>query len=115
MRYKWGETQFGSIKDNMNLKNMIKKIVLLTGTELRHTFFRKFIAKHNFINVLASFCESTKLNFSEFSDQDEKTNDLRKLHFLSREITEKDFFQSSCDIIEDESNPIFIKGGDINN
>ena len=41
---------------------MIFKVVLITGSELRHEFFRKFIASNSQIKVLATYCESEKGN-----------------------------------------------------
>lgn len=93
---------------------MGKKIILITGSELRHEFFRKFISMHKNISTLSTFCESTKGNLSEFIDSEIKTNDLRKLHLSTREFYERDFFKVFCDAIEDKSNPIFIDKGDIN-
>ena len=72
---------------------MNKKIFLLTGTELRHEFFRKFIAIHKDITVLASFCESKKGNLLELVRNDKKKNDSRSLHLSTRKTVEKDFFQ----------------------
>jgi phosphoribosylglycinamide formyltransferase 1 len=92
-----------------------KKIVLLTGTELRHEFFRKFIAIHKDISVLASFCESKKGNLLELVQNDKKQNDSRSLHLSTRKIVEKDFFQVFCSKVEDKSKPKFIKKGEINN
>jgi phosphoribosylglycinamide formyltransferase 1 len=92
---------------------MAKKIVLLTGSELRHDFFRKFVASHNEINVLASYCESEKGNLIQIVSQ-EAENSLRLNHLKARKQTEIDFFQLFCDYIEDRSNPIFIEKGEIN-
>ena len=38
--------------------DFMKKIVLLTGNELRHIFFKKYMSNHSEISVIASFCES---------------------------------------------------------
>jgi len=92
-----------------------KRVILLTGTELRHEFFRKFIAIHEDITVLSSFCESKKGNILELVQKDEQPKDLRKLHLSTREIIEKDFFEIFCTSVDDQSNPIFLKKGDINN
>ena len=94
---------------------MKKRIILLTGTELRHEFFRKFISFHEDINVLASFCESKKGNLLDTILKDKNSKDIRLLHLSSREIVEKDFFELFCSKTIDKSNPIFINKGDINN
>ena len=93
---------------------MYKRIILLTGTELRHEFFRKFISNHEDITVLASFCESKKGNLLESVQKDKHPNDLRALHLSTRDIVEKDFFEVFCTKTHDQSNPIFIEKGDIN-
>lgn len=91
----------------------VKKIVLLTGSELRHEFFRKYIANDNKINVLATFCESEKGNLQEIIKK-EKGNSLRINHLEARSQTEIDFFGIYCEAIEDKSNPFFIEKGEIN-
>jgi len=90
------------------------KVILLTGNELRHEFFRKFIASDNQIKVLSTFCESEKGNLSQVVEN-ETNNFLRLQHLNARTITEIDFFGLYCDSIIDNSNPIFIEKGDINN
>jgi folate-dependent phosphoribosylglycinamide formyltransferase PurN len=94
---------------------MKRKIVLLTGSELRHEFFRKFLSINKNITVLASFCESKEGNLLDHVQKDKQPNDLRTLHLLTREIVEKDFFELFCTYVNDKSNPIFIEKGDINN
>lgn len=94
---------------------MNKKIVLLTGTELRHEFFRKFIAIHKDITVLTSFCESNKGNLFELVQNDKKQNDSRSQHLSTRKTVEKDFFQLFCSKVKDKSKPKYIKKGEINN
>lgn len=90
------------------------KVVLLTGSELRHQFFRKYISNQKEIQVQLTTCESLKGNLSETVDLD-NNNNLRKLHLSSRNQYEKDFFELYCDSIEDKSNPQFIDRGDVNN
>lgn len=89
------------------------KVVLLTGNELRHEFFRKFIAHDDGINVLATFCESEKGNLNELINK-EAENPFRQKHLASRKLTEEDFFKIYCDHITDKSSPIFIEKGQIN-
>lgn len=93
---------------------MIKKIILLTGSELRHEFFRKYLSSINEIKVLATYCESHMGNLTDSVDKDNIIGDIRKQHLQTRSTYEKDFFEVFCEIIEDESNPIFIDRGCIN-
>lgn len=93
---------------------MNKKVVLLTGSELRHTYFRKYIANDKKIEVLATFCESQKTSLKEVVENDNFENSIRLEHLASRELTEKLFFDTYCNTVKDKSNPIFIEKGDIN-
>ena len=94
--------------------NMRKKIVLLTGTELRHDFFRQFIASDNEIEVITSYCESKKNNLNSVVALEEE-NSTRTKHLKVRDVVEKDFFEAFCDSVKDESSPVFIEKGEINN
>jgi Methionyl-tRNA formyltransferase len=93
---------------------MEKKIIILTGNELRHTFFRKYISTINDIKVDKTFCESSKGNLTEKVNSDKVENSLRVNHLKMREQVERDFFEIFCETIEDESNPCFIERGSIN-
>jgi len=93
---------------------MNKKVVLLTGGELRHEFFRKFISNQKGIEVLSSYCEDKKGALVKIINKEESSNDLRMKHLSVRESTEVDFFDLFCSHTEDKSNPIFIKKDDIN-
>ena len=88
-------------------------VVLLTGNELRHEFFRKFIAADPSITVLATYCESEKGNLQEVIKQEE-INTFRLKHLEAREVTEVDFFGLYCESVADKSNAIFIEKGHIN-
>jgi len=92
---------------------MKKKVILLTGSELRHDFFRKFIANDNDIEVLATYCESQKNNLVS-QIQKEEHNSFRSKHLMVRSKVEDDFFGIFCEYTKDNSNPIFIEKGDIN-
>lgn len=92
---------------------MNTKVVLLTGNELRHEFFRKFIAIDNQITVLATYSESEHGNLNQVISNEEK-NTFRIKHLAARKKTEIDFFGLFCEYIPDKSNKIFIKKGEIN-
>lgn len=91
----------------------MNNIVILTGSELRHEFFRKYLGSMGSIHVLQSFCESEDANLKSQVEKQE-TNALRSKHLLMREQTEKDFFQLYCQQVPDASRPVFLKRGDIN-
>jgi len=91
------------------------KIVILTGNELRHEFMRKFIARDSQIDVVASYCEGKEKSLKVLVQNDEREDQLRLKHLEAREVSEEDFFRLYCNAVFDESNPKFIKKGDINN
>ena len=92
----------------------MKKIVLLTGNELRHNYLIKYIASQPGINVLAAFSESSSGNIVELVKKEGK-NSLRAEHLNARSETEKDFFQLYCEEQKNSINIIDIHRGDINN
>lgn len=94
---------------------MDRKIVILTGSELRHSFFRQYLASVPGIAVLRSFCESQKGNLQEVVARQKGRIDLRQKHLYLREQTERDFFEVFCSQIPDQSHPYFLEKGQINN
>lgn len=93
-------------------RTKMKKIILLTGTELRHEFFRKYLGKSPELEVVGTYCESPM-------DSGKLTNhggesDLRKKHLEARLQSEIDFFKLFNETCQDTSNPIFIHRGQIN-
>jgi phosphoribosylglycinamide formyltransferase-1 len=90
-----------------------KKIIILTGSELRHDFFRKYLALSAEIEVLASYCEGTQKSLSSLT-KNERDNELRMAHLRIREQSEEDFFAPFVKMAPDRSNPIAIPKGKIN-
>jgi len=88
------------------------KIVILTGCEWRHQFFRKFMAADE-IDVAASYCENQEgsLRVSVEADQ---ANGVRLRHLVAREQSEVDFFRLFVESVEDQSNPVPLRRGSIN-
>jgi folate-dependent phosphoribosylglycinamide formyltransferase PurN len=91
----------------------MKRIIILTGNELRHIFFKKFMSIQSSLDVIATFCESTTGNISN-QVNNESQNSLRMEHLNGRRESEIDFFQSFCDETIDKSNSNYIERGDIN-
>jgi phosphoribosylglycinamide formyltransferase-1 len=91
----------------------MKKLLIITGSELRHEFFRKYISLSGDYTVIKTYCESEINTIKDVVDLD-AVNPLRKKHLLMRDQSEKDFFQLFCSSVPDHSNPEFIKKGDIN-
>jgi phosphoribosylglycinamide formyltransferase 1 len=92
----------------------MKKIVILTGSELRHTFFREYVALVPGIEVLASFCEGTEKSYKAFVEKQTEPTDLRGKHLIAREQSEIDSFDLFVKATEDKSNPFFLPKGQIN-
>lgn len=89
-------------------------VVLLTGSEKRHSFFRIFISNVKGINVKLSVCESQTGNIQNVV-RAEQTDNLERLNHLELRAKEEsesfsDFIASSTDF----SNPIFIEKGAVN-
>jgi phosphoribosylglycinamide formyltransferase 1 len=85
------------------------KLILLTGNDLRHEYFRKQIAKVGSLDVLSSYCESNSLEPEAIY----KTL-IERQHFKARKLSEVDFFQKANLNIVDYSNPSIISKGRIN-
>jgi len=96
---------------------MKKRIIILTGNELRHEFFRKFIALDNEIEIINTYCEGTEKSLRAFTEKEKEieTTDMRMKHLEAREQSEKDFFEMFVKTTKDFSNPIFLSKGEINN
>lgn len=91
----------------------MKKIVILTGSELRHDFVRIFIALDPNIEVVASFCEGVGKSYKVFVEKQTDT-EMRTKHLIAREQSEKDFFEIFVKNSEDKSSPFFLTKGDVN-
>ena len=86
----------------------MRKVVILTGSETRHVFFRKFIANSMQIEVLASYCESAEKGLSNTVSNAANPKSLKVKHLLDREKSEHDFYDLFNQEVCDLSNPIFI-------
>lgn len=90
----------------------MKNIVILTSNELRHQYFRKKIALQVGITVMKTFCESEENLIEKGAKQ--ASSSKREQHLLSRQQSEKDFFEAFIDTAPDLSNAVVIKRGEIN-
>jgi folate-dependent phosphoribosylglycinamide formyltransferase PurN len=91
----------------------MKRIIILTGSELRHTFFRKYIALSEEIMVTNSYCEGSEKSLPVIISK-ETNNYFRLKHLAARTQSEIDFFGLFIKLVIDNSNPIFIPKGQIN-
>ena len=92
----------------------MKKIIILTGNEFRHQFFRIKVAADKNITVIASFCEGTEKSLHNRIYGNPDSSEIEKKHVDDRSKTEKLFFKDIIDSENDLSNPILIKKGEIN-
>lgn len=88
------------------------RVILLTGCETRHSFFRKFLSISPDIQMIKTFCESP-ISIEKLISVGEST-DLRTMHLEARTQSEKDFFGAFVDSCPDHSNPVEIIRGSIN-
>jgi folate-dependent phosphoribosylglycinamide formyltransferase PurN len=93
----------------------MKKIIILTGDECRHTYFRKKLAVDTRFVTLASFCEGLEKSMGKKINDNKDALEIEKLHMLARDASENDFFSEAINFYPDKSNPIKIKKGEINN
>lgn len=87
--------------------------MLITGGEIRHDFFRKYIANSKGIQVLKTYIEVPELSLNQKIDKD-SNNHYRREHLIARDQTEIDFFKLYIDSVIDNSNPKRIVKGLIN-
>lgn len=93
----------------------MRSIIILTGSELRHTFMRKAIAISGACVVARSFCEGLEQSLdSHINKSDIDENCLRRNHATARFNSESDFFSQFIRFTPDRSNPVFIEKGAIN-
>ena len=92
----------------------MKRIVILTGSELRHEFFRKYIALSKDIEVINSYCEGQEKSLRAITEKDGIADDVRLKHLSAREQSEKDFFELFVETTADHSNPVHLPKGEIN-
>lgn len=90
------------------------RIVILTGSELRHAYMRKAIALAEGIEVARSYCEGTEKSLANIVRQQQRGDDIRLGHLAAREQSEQDFFASFVALAPDRSAPVFLPKGAIN-
>lgn len=94
----------------------MKRIVILTGSELRHAFFRKALAMAEGLEVAATYCEGTEKSLRAITEQSQNSDadSIEMRHVKLRERSEMDFFSGLVSYAPDASNPAFIRKGEIN-
>ena len=90
------------------------QIVILTGSEIRHEYFRMKIASDSRVSVLASYCEGAEKSLENRVQNNEDSSTLEIQHVQARLQAEKDFFNDYILSSDDKSKPKFIAKGEIN-
>lgn len=90
------------------------KVVILTGDEIRHQYFRLKVSNDRRIQVLASYCEGVEKSLANRINSNIDSTLMEKLHVTARTQSEQDFFGDSINSLEDKSNPIKLVKGKIN-
>lgn len=89
-------------------------IIILTSSEHRHTFFRKYLALQESFQVIKTFSETQVSNIHKLVETGDK-NRYRSKHLSTRTQVELDFFEVFNEKAPDKSNNTFIEKGEINN
>ena len=92
----------------------MKRILILTSSQLRHHFFRKALALCDGVEVAASYCEDGNLirAMSEKRESNQATIELA--HLDARDRSEEDFFSKFVKLAPDCSKPVYVPRGAIN-
>jgi folate-dependent phosphoribosylglycinamide formyltransferase PurN len=88
------------------------RVIVLTGAELRHDFMRMAIALADDIEVVQSYCETTE--GTALDKAYESGLKIRINHLERRARVEDDFFGPLVRTAPDQSNPVEVPRGDIN-
>ena len=91
----------------------MRQVVVLTGSELRHTFFRVALSNEAGIEVLRTYCEGLEKSLGTVTASDPEGS-MRRKHVEWRAESEKEFFDAYVKEREDRSRPVFIAKGAIN-
>ena len=90
------------------------RIIILTGNETRHKFFRIRVAFEKNITVLKTYCEGEEFSLENRIKKDSYENNLLLNHVKSRSQSERDFFSEIIGLLPDYSSPVNIPKGSIN-
>lgn len=91
-----------------------KKIIILTGSEIRHEFFSKCLSSNDKINVAAIYCEGFEKSLGNTLAQNPESSDLEYQHFHARTQSELDFFNDGITSIDFVQAPKYLRYGSIN-
>lgn len=90
------------------------RIIILTGDEMRHQYFRNKVALANGIEVIASYCEGVEKSLANQIKSNPNASAIEKLHIAARTQSETDYFELSLSSMGEQSNARKIAKGAIN-
>lgn len=89
----------------------MKKILLLTGSELRHQYIRYMLYKHPMIKIVCAILEGEEQSLENRTNFAHDVHGILRKHIIDRKINEEKHFNGIAEI----HHPVkFIKKGDIN-
>ena len=91
-----------------------RRVVILTGSELRHTYVRKIIAADEGIEVVATYCEGVEQGLRARLEKRDHLEWIERAHIDARDQVERDFFEDYVASAEDFSRPRYLAKGAIN-
>lgn len=92
----------------------MKRIVILTGAELRHDYLRVAFGLEADLEVLRSYCEGTENTASTSIDAAAPGAEQQAEHFRARQASEHDFLEALTANAPDRSHPARIPRGTVN-
>ena len=92
----------------------MKRVVILIGSELRHDYVRMVVARTQGVTVLRSFCEGKRGAPKIEIEGDGADAEVQRRHLALRRASEEEFFGSFVRTVEDQSHPMFVCRGAVN-
>ncbi len=93
---------------------MRKKIIILTGSEIRHQYFKIKLSSDVRFKTIRTYCEGEEKSLEQRIFSNKKSSELEKFHVQSRAQSELDFFLEYILQAKDSSKSKNIKKGAIN-
>lgn len=90
------------------------KIIILTGSGVRHDFMRKAIGLDPDIKIMRTYCEKTDKLLPSVISSSDKDNQVQFQHLEARQLSELDFFSHFNELTPDYSNPVKIHFSEVN-
>jgi len=92
----------------------MRRVVILTGDELRHRYFRLRLAQEARFEVVLAVCEGTEKGLPARLAADPEASDLQRLHAAARDRAERDFFAETVAQLPERAPRLAIPKGDVN-